>query len=474
MHHHPDDPLLVANGSQQLRGRMGAIVQLGGILHRQDHFLVPPSLGRGRVMAHQHTGQIDSGMVEKSIHRFGFGSLPASLRNVHRRASKKIPSDHHQSPAQPFIAQVTPAKLFLGPILRGQRLLPGPGRRWSQPPHRRQGAQPLSKVLLQRIDQYDLFGQLSLPIPILAPAPLGHADELPVGRPVTASMKTAGLHERFHQHRPVAEAFQPILAHPLQGQSQHLRGQILYPHPGQDQKPAIVDDIGQVFSTGFRTPADPSISPLHPQRRRAEGQRAQPTLRTFDQIAQLMSGQRTGTQIVVLLQQLAPHSIVLGETTPHPDQFDGADLLQRLGRGLLRCGSSPPRLPLAPRPTGPRPLQRGLASPKNQLSHLAQPPKDPNGHADLKTASRAFPVQPLAHLRGQLAHGPIHRQRLDPLQDVGVEHPAADNHAPTLDQHPLVVQQKRCGTCSAGPGERVRARPHRPDAMRPLTRQTFD
>ncbi len=135
--------------------------------------------------------------------------LPVVLaRHAHHRADDALPQLH---------------EAILGLRLRhqlarlGQRAWPGRRARPVQ--------QDRAPVGVQRVDVHALgcLGRCRSP----GLAPLRHAEELPVGRPVAGRPVVLQVNEGLHQHRPVAVPLLPVLRQLLQRQPQRLRRQEL-------------------------------------------------------------------------------------------------------------------------------------------------------------------------------------------------------------------------------------------------------
>ena len=149
---------------------------------------------------------------QKTIGRFGLGPRAASVRQECLRSSIKIARQGAESPPQPGLPQGHPAKLFLGPIGRGRGRRPRRGRRARGQPWLL--GQPLEhgpETLLQRADQINLLSLARLVRAVLATAPLGQRNGLPVGGTITDPVETRPLNKGLGQDGPIAVALLPIV-----------------------------------------------------------------------------------------------------------------------------------------------------------------------------------------------------------------------------------------------------------------------
>jgi hypothetical protein len=88
-----------------------------------------------------------------------------------------------------------------------------------------------------------LLGRHRVLMPAILPPPaLGGPDRPPVGGPVTRPGKSPSLHECLQPFQSVPIFFLPIRCNPATDQPQNMTGQTGHPHPGQNQKTAVVGD----------------------------------------------------------------------------------------------------------------------------------------------------------------------------------------------------------------------------------------
>ena len=135
------------------------------------------------------------------------------------------------------------------------------------------GRQQDRAVGVQRVDVHALgcLGRCRSP----GLAPLRHAEELPVGRPVAGRPVALQVNEGLHQHRPVAVPLLPVLRQLLQRQPQRLRRQELDLHPRKQKEPAVADDQVEVLAVRLALPADPAVAALQVAGGEAEQQAAE-------------------------------------------------------------------------------------------------------------------------------------------------------------------------------------------------------
>ena len=108
----------VGDRAQLLGGRMRAVVEGRGVLHRQhDRLRRHPGLGR-RVMCAQYLLQLHGRMIEQTIRRLGLGAAATGLRERGIGASEKVSRDGPQSPLQTRVPQRRVPKLSFGPVAR--------------------------------------------------------------------------------------------------------------------------------------------------------------------------------------------------------------------------------------------------------------------------------------------------------------------------------------------------------------------
>src|SRR5438874_9989167 len=89
----------------------------------------------------------------------------------------------------------------------------------------------------------------------------------PVGSPIAGSAKTDRIHQGFQQQGTTPVAGLPVARHLPRTQRQNFAGQSVDSYPGEDQKPAVVDDRLQMTPPLLVAPADPLIPTSHFPRR---------------------------------------------------------------------------------------------------------------------------------------------------------------------------------------------------------------
>src|ERR1035437_4660611 len=133
----------------------------------------------------------------------------------------------------------------------------------------------------------------------------------PVGRLVTSAPESVRLHEGFQQVNGVVVALLPVGSDAPGNLRQNMAGQMGHPHPGQDQKTAVVGDELQARSTLLRRPTDPlvSISALPGGSAKEQAGQLDPGA-TPNQIAEVLAN---GTAIaqIMMLGQIPPEQLIV-------------------------------------------------------------------------------------------------------------------------------------------------------------------
>ena len=96
-----------------------------------------------------------------------------------------------------------------------------------------------------------------------------------------------------------------------------MRGEVAAHHAGANQKPAQPHHPVQVGATLRVVPTHPDIAGVEPARRGGEPHRAQPPVGGADQIAQLMTHERTRTARMLMGHQGIPHPALRVALDPH-------------------------------------------------------------------------------------------------------------------------------------------------------------
>src|SRR5512139_2014986 len=128
--------------------------------------------------------------------------------------------------------------------------------------------EPLPEVFHQGIE----VDRLRLPVPQMTIAMFGHPGCFPhmnpVGRPVTGAAKASHIDKGLHKDQILPVEGLPICGKPAGGGSQHLRGQVLYPNPGQDQKAHLIGNKPKVLLPPLSVPAYEGVPTPNPPCRR--------------------------------------------------------------------------------------------------------------------------------------------------------------------------------------------------------------
>ena len=92
-----------------------------------------------------------------------------------------------------------------------------------------------------------LFRLVGLPVPVVAPAPLGGPDAGPAGGPVNGAGVARGLDEGLDEHGRGVVALGPVIGQAPADEGQDVRTQVGDIDPGQDQESRVVDHEGKVL-----------------------------------------------------------------------------------------------------------------------------------------------------------------------------------------------------------------------------------
>ena len=100
-----------------------------------------------------------------------------------------------------------------------------------------------------------LFRLVVLPVPVVAPAPLGGADMDPARCSVDRPGISRGLYERLDEHGRGVVALGPVVGQASADDGEDVRTQVGYLDPGQDEEPRIVDHQREVLLLQLRCPS---------------------------------------------------------------------------------------------------------------------------------------------------------------------------------------------------------------------------
>jgi hypothetical protein len=172
------------------------------------------------------------------------------------------------------------------------------------------------------------------------------------------------FHERLQQHHRLTVAGREVLRQACCRQRQHLRGEVAHPHPGQQEKPRVVEHPPQVRLARGGIPTDPAVARGHLPRRRPAADGPQHPVITGNQTTQLRPRQRGVAQGVIACEQPVPQA--RSALLTHRFQAQPAQLPDRApdGHGFgpaLRTPYQPPPIAIAParwrQLDQPRPMQ---------------------------------------------------------------------------------------------------------------------
>ena len=138
-------------------------------------------------------------------------------------------------------------------------------------------------------------------------AALGLADVVPVGGAIAGCGKALAFHEGLQKHGGVLVAGVPIVGQPFGGKGEYLGCEISRSHPGQNEKPGVVDDEVKVLGALLGSPADEVAArgdfPCRGAKTKSGEELA---VGAEDEVADLSAGKGLVAQIVMALNQLVP------------------------------------------------------------------------------------------------------------------------------------------------------------------------
>ena len=175
------------------------------------------------------------------------------------------------------------------------------------------------KPLRQRIPQ-NLFDRSVRHIAVgLFAASRRLTKQHPVGRSVTGSTESLGIHEGLQKVNRMPVHPLPVIGDPRRHAAENVRRQMFDPDPRQNEKAGVVGDEADIAAPRFGAPADITVATAQVPRRRGPGQAGdRPPLRPH-QILQVFSHRLLIAEIMVLLKQAveqrlfgsAPHLLEL-------------------------------------------------------------------------------------------------------------------------------------------------------------------
>ena len=301
----------------------------------------------------------------------------------------------------------------------GQRVV---AARRGRPVHRGRRGRRTPRASPERVAEPPVEGHgvdLLRRLPALPrPAAGGLADAGPVGRAVAGAVVARGVDEGLHQHRSAAVALLPLPRQALRRHPQRARGQVVHPHPREDQEARVAQRQVQPPPALARVPADPFVPRRQLPRRRLEQQAAEPPpLPVEDEPPQARTERARAAQRVVAVHQLVPLRPLRAA-------------VRRRERQRLELGQAARDLRLRVR--GRRVLDRARRSRcrvalrrKRQHPLRLQVLQRPQAGGHPVHARRGAPVQVLAHRQRQLppAQRREHPHRLLDVGDLAARQP---------------------------------------------------
>src|SRR5208283_468574 len=121
-------------------------------------------------------------------------------------------------------------------------------------------AEPLFKILAQRIEVDVFNGHLQPMVTIVPASTAGLAHPQPVGRPVANPGKTLSLDKSLRQARGDVVFALPVRTQAPQDSAQNVAGQMWHTHMGQNEKTAIVSYQREPLLALLSAPADEGIT----------------------------------------------------------------------------------------------------------------------------------------------------------------------------------------------------------------------
>ena len=192
------------------------------------------------------------------------------------------------------------------------------------------GTQNFTKVFgeSKRIDVFD-FSILRVSS-VHSASSLGRGDVTPISGLITCSLKFLSVHVGFNQSRLYGVPGIPIVLDSVDDPAEYIRGKVW--NLRHEEKPAVADDLGEVFLSRFFTPADPSVSGCDSPCRTAECEASEPPAGgTLDEISDLSPAKRTNAQVMVFLHERVPCTRSASISDFNGDQLYLSQLFQSAG-----------------------------------------------------------------------------------------------------------------------------------------------
>ena len=166
-----------------------------------------------------------------------------------------------------------------------------------------------------------LFRLVVLPVPVVAPAPLGGADMDPARCPVDRAGISRGLYESLDEHGRGVVALGPVVGQAPADEGEDVRTQVGDPDPGRDQEPRVVDHEREVLLAQLRRPSDEVVARGELPGGGGEAEHGDgPAVAVVDGVAHLGADQGPVAEIVVAGDELVPQPSLAGAA------HDGAHL----------------------------------------------------------------------------------------------------------------------------------------------------
>ena len=176
-------------------------------------------------------------------------------------------------------------------------------------------------VSSQGLEPDILFRLVVLPVPVVAPAPLGGADMDPARCPVDRAGISRGLYERLDEHGRGVVALGPVVGQAPADEGEDVRTQVGDPDPGRDQDPRVVDHEREVLLAQLRRPSDEVVARGELPGGGGEAEHGDgPAVAVVDGVAHLGADQGPVAEIVVAGDELVPQPSLAGAV------HDGAHL----------------------------------------------------------------------------------------------------------------------------------------------------
>ena len=194
-------------------------------------------------------------IIQEAIIAFEVVALAARRLGIGALRLGGLVADHLDEPlSQSLITELTIPKLLLRPTRTIQTTLHAQShhRGWLH-------SHSTLEMMDQRInvDVLDALGGLMAPV---APTPFGLAHLDPIGRFVTGTLVSLGLHKTLQQPRAQAVTALEIRAHAPCAQPQDMRGQIGAMHSRTNEESIHIEDSLQILAALAVVPSNPIIS----------------------------------------------------------------------------------------------------------------------------------------------------------------------------------------------------------------------